>query len=175
MKSLPPAALAVLIAGTALLAAPGVHAETVEVTSVGLAFSPDSITIDAGDTVRWTNLQAGFHNVAETDAPADNVWNGTGFRSGLAGTLDTYEVTFSTPGTFYYVCEPHAFSEMKGEITVRALPAPVAGDLGLWLSILALITVATGTLLHVNGGTTGILGRTGLRDRTIPKKSGMRG
>ena len=92
-------------------------------------FDQPDVTINVGDTVTWIDLQASFHNVAQTDAPADNAWNGVGFYSGNAGSVDTFEHTFDTAGTFFYTCEPHAGLGMKGSITVEeAGPSVVASN-----------------------------------------------
>ena len=100
----------------------------------GFDFVPSDVTIDVGDTVTWTNLQP-THNVAESDSPASNMWNGTGFRSGNLGDVDTYQQTFATPGVLYFICEPHAGVGMKGSITVMAPALPVSGKTGILLAL----------------------------------------
>ncbi len=87
---------------------------TVDIFTVGDAFSPVFATVNAGDTVRW-NFTGGSdgqgHNVrftpAVTGAPADiNV-----LKTGTATRV------FSTRGTFDYVCDVHP--GMDGTVTVQ--------------------------------------------------------
>ena len=56
-----------LIALAILCSAPfGVYSATHEVTVGNNFFSPNDLTIQVGDTVRWTN-NAGFHDVTADD------------------------------------------------------------------------------------------------------------
>ncbi|MFP6598208.1 MAG: plastocyanin/azurin family copper-binding protein [Candidatus Hydrogenedentota bacterium] len=120
------------IIGTIVLAfayAGNVFAADVTITASGLTFSPANVTINAGDQVTWNGLDS-IHNVAESDSLGSLVYNGTGFRSGEIGDFSTYQHTFSTPGVFYFICEPHAASGMRGSVTVNAVgmpPLSVAG------------------------------------------------
>jgi plastocyanin len=88
--------------------------QTVDVFTVGDAFSPVFATVSAGDTVRW-NFTGGSdgqgHNVrftpVVTGAPADiNV-----FKTGTASRV------FATRGTFNYVCDVHP--GMNGSVIVQ--------------------------------------------------------
>ncbi len=88
--------------------------QTVDVFTVGDAFSPVFATVNAGDTVRW-NFTGGSdgqgHNVrftpAVTGAPVDiNV-----LKTGTASRV------FSTRGTFNYVCDVHP--GMNGTVIVQ--------------------------------------------------------
>ena len=53
--------------------------------TVGTTFSPDSITIDVGDTVTWTN-NGGTHNVNGTTVTFGS--NPESFTNGSASTAD---------------------------------------------------------------------------------------
>ncbi len=92
--------------------------ETVIVTvdSTNLRFSPDSITLNEGDTVRffWDG-QLLAHNAVEN--------NGL-FDSGDPETSVDYSYTFAIGenGTYEYVCEPHEAFGMIGTIIVNPLP-----------------------------------------------------
>jgi plastocyanin len=89
------------------------------------AFKPPSITISAGTTVRWTNASKDEHTV--TDDPkvasdAEDVSMPQGarpFNSGKIKPGGTFEQTFTVPGTYKYVCEPHEAMDMKGSIVVK--------------------------------------------------------
>jgi plastocyanin len=98
-------------------------AATHTITNVGTTFSPDSIVINVGDQVTFT--LASFHNAVEVSYSTwlsnDTTSNG-GFRLPNGGGT----VTFNTPGTYYFVCQPHAYLAMKGQIIVN-LAANIAG------------------------------------------------
>ena len=60
-----------------------------------IAFAPDSVTVSAGDTVEWTNLDSTTHTVtADDDA----------FDSGDVAGGDTFEFTFDEAGEYTYHC-----------------------------------------------------------------------
>ncbi|MFZ8906786.1 MAG: cupredoxin domain-containing protein [Poseidonia sp.] len=92
--------------------------ETVVITvdSTNLRFSPSSVTITEGDTVRffWSG-QALPHNAVE---------NNEVFDSGEPARAVDYSFTFERGmnGTYDFVCEPHASVGMVGQIVVE--PAP---------------------------------------------------
>jgi plastocyanin len=75
----------------------------------GLAFSPTTLTITAGDTVTWTNADSSPHT-----ASAD----GGAFDSGNLDQGQSYSHTFTQPGTYSYRCDYH--SEMRATIVVEA-------------------------------------------------------
>ena len=92
----------------------GVVAATVEVLGTN-EFSPKTVTIRAGEVVRWVWLD-GVHNVA---SGASCTHDGA-FRSGEPVTGATYERKFATAGTFTYFCEPHCQSDaMVGTVIVE--------------------------------------------------------
>lgn len=101
--------LAALLAAAAAFAAPGALAADRSVRIEDFAFSPRSITVTAGDRVRWTNRDAVEHT-----ATARN----RSFDTGLLGDGETGSVRFTIPGTYRYVCTPHP--TMTGTIVVRA-------------------------------------------------------
>ena len=83
------------------------------ITLQGVAFSPNELTINAGETVQWDN-QGGTHNVDGTDAT-----NPESFFSGSAAPAPwQFEHTFNTPGVYEYHCDPHVGFGMTGTITV---------------------------------------------------------
>jgi plastocyanin len=88
---------------------------TIIVTSAGLTFSPDLVTIQVGDTVSWQI--ADVHNVVQVD---ESTWNsnGTAPNGGFNLPFGGGEVVFDTPGEYYYVCQPHAGQSMKGRVVV---------------------------------------------------------
>ncbi len=91
--------------------------------------------INVGDTIRWEWL-GDFHTVTSCAG------NPEVFDSGLFDTGDSFEQTFSTPGTWWYYCIPHAVDlgdgtaiGMVGTVTVVPTPgvllAAAAGTLTL--------------------------------------------
>jgi plastocyanin len=92
---------------------------TVELSN--FQFSPDNLTIEVGDTVRWSNVE-GTHNVLADD---------NSFTSGPAAPAPwTFEHVFTATGNNPYYCEPHGGaggSGMSGVIIVE-LPVSVADD-----------------------------------------------
>lgn len=84
-------------------------AEIHDVTIVDFSFMPSSLTISAGDTVRWTNQDAAPHT-----ATSDNgVWD-----SGTLTTGNSYMRAFDDAGDFPYHCTIHP--SMMASITVQA-------------------------------------------------------
>lgn len=89
-------------------------AVTHDVTVENFRFSPNDLTIQAGDKVRWTNLE-GFHDVTE-----DNfAWaSGTGFGW-------VYVRAFEAAGEVLYHCTVHSGpgqpiqTSMNGRIAVE--------------------------------------------------------
>jgi len=88
----------------------GVQAK-VQITGSALAFSPSTVTIDAGQPVCWTWSQTSDqHNVSSDDGS---------FTSGPPSYSGTFQRTFTTPGTYTYHCQVHGSSGMVGTVTVR--------------------------------------------------------
>jgi plastocyanin len=85
-------------------------AETTDVSIKDGAFTPATITVKKGTTVKWTNQDTQAHDVTPDTETA-------GFtQSPMLGQGDAYEVTFAEVGTFTYHCTPHP--NMKGTIVV---------------------------------------------------------
>lgn len=81
-----------------------------KIVDVGMknsAFSPMSVKITEGDTIRWTNMDSVNHAVV-----------GSIFKSGTISKGQRYEFLFTKPGVYDYKCPAH--SNMKGTITVVA-------------------------------------------------------
>jgi plastocyanin len=78
-----------------------------EVGILNFAFTPAKITIKAGQAVRWTNEDAVDHTV-----------DFSGHISNVVNRGDTYTQTFTTPGTYHYICSIHPF--MHGTVVVTS-------------------------------------------------------
>lgn len=102
------------------------YAATVFVTNVGNAYTPPTITITEGDDVQFNITNN--HNVVEVSLATFNA-NGTASNGGFSTPFGGGNVAGLTPGTYYYICTPHAFLGMKGTINVNAAPPPSGCDL----------------------------------------------
>ncbi|NLE79286.1 MAG: copper-binding protein [Rhodococcus sp.] len=77
----------------------------------GMAFSPSTLTVEAGTTVTWEfNDGAVTHNVQSVDGE-ESVLRSPWMKTG------TYTFTFDEPGTYDYTCELHP--DMRGTIVVQ--------------------------------------------------------
>ena len=85
-----------------------------------LVFSMPSVSIQVGDTVKWT-WKADGHSVT---SGVPGVPSGL-FDSGINNSGNTFSHTFTDPGTVPYYCKPHgACCNMKGSVIVAAAPTP---------------------------------------------------
>lgn len=88
-------------------------AATVDVTIISSSFQPAQVNINTGDSVRWTEKDGGpFH----TSTSNDGLWD-----SGFLNQNQSFTYTFNAPGTYSYVCTPHA-GFMIGAVMVAAAP-----------------------------------------------------
>jgi len=79
-------------------------------------YSPDKITlvVGANNTVTWTNNDSAHHTVTSSSVPS----GATSFNSGDLAPGATYSYTFTTPGTYTYICNYHTW--MTATVTVVA-------------------------------------------------------
>jgi plastocyanin len=132
-----------LLAATSAWAVP--HTVTVGGTvyvggyySPSLTFNPPALTINAGDTVTFTN-SGGMHNVDANDGSfrCANGCDGDGHGGNGTPSSSAWSstVTFNQAGVFAFHCDVHG-AMMSGAITVRgATPGNVpitAGFTGAW-------------------------------------------
>lgn len=71
-------------------------------------FSPNTLTLPVGSTVRWTNHDDIPHNVVSEDKT---------FKSKVMDTDEQFSFTFTKPGTYTYFCSIHP--KMTGKIVVQ--------------------------------------------------------
>ncbi len=120
-------------------------ADTFTVTNSGFSFTPDDLAIVEGDEVIFD--LGNSHNAVEV-SEATWMMNGNTANGGFSIPFGGGSVIFDVPGTYYYVCTPHAGNGMKGQITVSPIsniasvkvnteismyPNPTRGDLNLEL------------------------------------------
>ncbi|MBO2452970.1 cupredoxin domain-containing protein [Actinomadura barringtoniae] len=107
-----------LVASPARAAAPTrAAAATVRVQMKGSAFSPATVSVRAGDTVIWTNLDQVPHDVVTTSGPQS-------VRGPLLQRGRSWSFTFRTPGTYSYYCSIHP--DMRAQAVVRESPTSPA-------------------------------------------------
>ena len=100
------------------------HEGMVEITSA-MQFSPRDITIRSGEAIVWKNNSSESHTVTADPTKVvkrDDVVLPTGakaFHSGDIRPGKTWRQTFTTAGTYRYVCLMHERDGMTGSITVR--------------------------------------------------------
>ncbi len=82
------------------------------VTIQNFTFAPSAVTVNVGDSVAWTNLDAAAHSAKFGDRSTAVL------SQGQSGTL-----LFTVAGTFPYICGIHG-SSMQGTIVVRAAATP---------------------------------------------------
>ena len=109
----------------ALLLAPALMTASLhEVSITGFAFVPDTVRVQPGDTVRWTQNDNATHTSSGT---------GTGAGRWTSGSLTvgkTYLRVFPTVGRYPYICDFHS---MFGTVVVgtpaslRPILVPDAG------------------------------------------------
>jgi len=71
-------------------------------------FAPNPLTIKAGSTVTWVNMD---------DEPHTVVSNTRMFRSGAMDTKESFSFKFAEPGTYHFTCSIHP--RMVGVIVVQ--------------------------------------------------------
>jgi plastocyanin len=80
-----------------------------EVFIQGMAFSPATLTVSVGTTVKWTNKDAIAHTVTSD--------TGTVLNSGNVAANGTFSFMFMTAGTYLYHCSIHP--SMTAKIVVN--------------------------------------------------------
>ena len=83
-----------------------------------LAFDPPEITITAGETVTWINMDQVDHTATSGQPEDDEI--GTVFRSPLLGMGESFSHTFNEPGEFIYFCETHPQIMRDAKVIVEA-------------------------------------------------------
>jgi len=107
-----------IVASLYALSAPPVSAAAEPATDATISidkfmFEPTSLTVTAGTTVHWKNLDPEPHTVRGVD---------TNFRSDPLDQNDSFAHKFDKPGTYRYVCSIHP--QMLGTIVVKAAGPP---------------------------------------------------
>lgn len=92
------------------------------------SFEPATLTVSVGDTVTWTNETDESHTVTSLSYGRNSFGSGdfdseSQARGSLTQALMApgaeYSFTFTTAGTYEYICIPHEDQGMKGKIVVE--------------------------------------------------------
>ena len=105
------AALLVLSASVLLGSQRGEAQKSASETGVAIdnfSFSPATVTVAVGTTVRWTNRDDIPHTVVSEDKA---------FKSKALDTEDQFTYTFTKAGTYSYFCSLHP--KMTGKVVVQ--------------------------------------------------------
>ena len=95
------------------LAASAYAAEITMGSGGNLIFSPNELTVSAGDTVKFVNGELPPHNMVVKDHP-ELSHTDLAFMGG-----ESFEVTFPESGDYEFQCDPHAGAGMTGIIHVQ--------------------------------------------------------
>jgi plastocyanin len=98
-------AMSARAAGKAAALSPPVATDAVDIKN--FAFSPATITVTAGSTVVWTNADSIQHDIT---------FDGGSISSSVLNHNDTFSHSFTTAGTYHYICSIHPF--MHGTVIV---------------------------------------------------------
>jgi plastocyanin len=103
-------AVLLVLGGFAVVFAGGVAADppVTEVKIDNFTMSPQTVTVMAGATVRWTNGDDIPHTVVSEDRT---------FKSHVMDTDQQFSFTFEKPGTYKYFCSIHP--HMTGTVIVK--------------------------------------------------------
>jgi plastocyanin len=112
--------LSFLLTAVFLGISPAVSSATIDVSIKDLAFQPQTVTVNVGDTVKWKNVDAAnYGNIPHTVTSGTNCAPDGGWDSPKLLLAQSFSFTFSTPGTYPYFCKLHcASAHMMGTIIV---------------------------------------------------------
>ena len=96
-----------------------VYAATHDVSFTGSGFTPQSVTITVGDTIRWTNSSTDYVELASDPHPTHT--NYPALNLGIVNPGNTTTLSFSTAGSYGY--HNHLNSSHIGTVIVQAATA----------------------------------------------------
>ena len=125
---------AALLAAIAVGLVPAATATTANLVTVSItknAFVPKAVTVNVGDTVKWTNTDTQSHQVACSKCP---------FTSGVLKANDTFKYTFKTAGKFAIRDPLH--TKLKGTVTVNPSNSVIFGATPKVVKYLSAVTLS---------------------------------
>jgi plastocyanin len=99
---------------------PPPQAGVTDVDIVNIAFDPMTVTIDQGDSVRWTNRDLVPHTA--TSGNPEDADAGAIFDSGNLLQGQSFTRQFDDAGEFIYYCRVHPLMMRDAKVIVRAAP-----------------------------------------------------
>jgi len=102
---------------------PGIYGQIIDMTST-FSFSPETVTVKAGEAVLWRNQTAFTHSVIfDPQKATDSVdvmlpQGAEPFASGDIPPGETFAHKFTVPGSYRYICAHHEGVNMYGTIIV---------------------------------------------------------
>jgi plastocyanin len=90
------------------------NSTTTTITAGGFVFTPSSVTVTVGDTVKWQWLN-GTHTTTSSTIPTGTA----SWSSPLDAANQTYIYVITHAGTYNYYCIPHQSFGMVGVITAN--------------------------------------------------------
>ncbi len=97
---------------------------TVDITFDGSSYFPDDVTIQEGDTVRWTNTSSTYTQISSDPHPIHT--NYPALNVGLLASGDSITLIFPTSGTYGY--HDHLLPSATGTINVVAIQTATPTD-----------------------------------------------
>ena len=134
------AAAALVVTGASQ---PATTAVTKNVNITATAFTPASVTIKTGDSIKWTNKDTKTHQV---------VSNSGAFASAIISPNHTYKHTFNTSGTYRYHDALHP--ALTGKIVVTGPPPAVSIEAGTPILVYGQATHIHGQISNGQAGET---------------------
>lgn len=100
----------------AALLATAAGAQTINQSN--FTFNPNLLTVQPGTEITIT--LGGGHTFTQVSEATWNANGNTALPGGFNFNAGTHQLTLTDPGTYYYVCIPHASMGMKGRIVVES-------------------------------------------------------
>lgn len=99
----------------------------------GTSYSPSNLTIQAGDSVTWSNVGGGLHNVQASDGSfrCAQGCDGQGGNGAVSSAAWSFTLTFNNPGTIGYFCDLHGSptAGMRGQVIVEPVATSDEGEI----------------------------------------------
>ena len=108
-----------MLYGASLLLAVPAGAATVEVRVSNFVFTPKTVKVELGDTVRWTWINGSHSTTSGPPGSPNGLWD-----SGVHGAGFSFTRTFDQAGRFPYFCTLHWQMGMVGTVVVADPNAP---------------------------------------------------
>ncbi|MBF0563736.1 MAG: cupredoxin domain-containing protein [Nitrospirae bacterium] len=120
-------------------------AATYTVNVQSFSFTPPTLNINAGDTVKWVFQSSGHTTTSGSNCTPDNKWD-----SGFIASGGTFQFTFNSAGTYPYFCTAHCDLGMTGNIVVSPTAAGISVAIQANGSISQSITIKSSDTLTIS-------------------------